>query len=78
MLELKLKLRVTKIKKRTQAKVFKDLKVGDEILLSSTLDNYAGYQKMLKVKNLTTGEEDYKYFTVISNTLNKFEFEEIL
>ena len=78
MLELKLKLRVTKIKKRTQAKVFKDLKVGDEILLSSTLDNYAGYQKMLKVKNLTTGEEDYKYFTVISSTLDKFEFEEIL
>lgn len=49
MFELKLKLRVTKIKKRTQAKVFKDLKVGDEILLSSTLDNYAGYQKMLKL-----------------------------
>lgn len=33
---------------------------------------------MLKVKNLATGEEDYKYLTVISNTLDKFEFEEIL
>ncbi len=77
MLELRLKLRVTKIKKKTQARVFKDLKIGDEILLSSTLDNYAGYQKMLKVKNLVTGEEDFKYFTIISNILDKFEFEEI-
>ena len=44
MFKLKLRLKVTKIKKRTKSKIFKDLKVGDEVLLYATLCNRAGYQ----------------------------------
>lgn len=77
-MELKLKLRLVNIKKKTSAKILKDLKIGDEILLSATLDNYAGYSKRLKVTNLQTGESDLKYFTDISKSLERLEFEEVV
>jgi len=77
MFKLKLKLRLVEIKKKTKAKVFKDLKVGDEVLLTASLDNMAGYSKKLKVTNLQTGESDNKYFTDISKIFELLEFEEI-
>lgn len=78
MFELKLKLKLVRINKKTQAKVFKDLAVGDEVLLSATLNNCAGYSKMLTVTNLKTGEKDNKYFTEISKIFDRLEFEEII
>lgn len=78
MFELKLKLRLININKKTQAKIFKDLSVGDEILLSATLTNCAGYSKMLTVTNLKTGEKDNKYFTEISKIFERLEFKEVV
>ena len=77
MFKLKLRLKVTKIKKRTKSKIFKDLKVGDEVLLYATLCNRAGYQKLLTVENPVTGEKDEKYFTEITKIFDMLEFEEI-
>lgn len=76
-LEFKLKLKLVSIKKKTKAKIFSDLEIGDEILLSATLDNLAGHSKMLKVTNLKTNESHYKYFTEISKVIERLEFEEI-
>lgn len=78
MFALKLKLRLVNIKKKTQSKIFKDLKVGDKVLLSATLSNKAGYSKYLTVENLQTGEKDNKYFTDISKIFHRLEFEEVI
>ena len=77
MFKLKLKLRLVNIKKKTKAKVFKDLKVGDEVLLTASLNNLAGHSKKLKVTNLQTGESDNKYFTDFSKIFELLEFEEV-
>lgn len=78
MLELKLKLKLIKINKKTQAKIFKDLDIGDEILLSTNLMNSPGNSKMLTVTNLKTGEKDDKYFTEIYKIFERLDFEEII
>ncbi|WP_368262407.1 hypothetical protein [Clostridium disporicum] len=77
MFKMKLKLKLVEIKKKTNSKVFKDLKVGDEVLLSATLSNCPGYSKQLTVTNLQTGEKDTKYFTDISKIFERLEFEEV-
>lgn len=77
-------LKIAKIKRRTSAKFFKDLKVGDEIKVvgilrdpgrswgSSSNGLYATY---FNVVNETTGEMTRNSLTMLSKLLANFEFE---
>lgn len=75
-------LRVKKIIKKTSAKVFKDLAVGDEVEFSVQLQR-AGvsrgrtYSTYVKFKNLENDEVVMNSFNQLSSILDKFEFEEI-
>ncbi len=71
-------LTITKINRKTKSKMFKDLKVGDKILLSIPVE-YAGmnkgtYASYIKVENLQNGDYTYKSFNQITGCLNIFEF----
>ncbi|MEX0597811.1 MAG: hypothetical protein WD512_15065, partial [Candidatus Paceibacterota bacterium] len=73
------KLRITKINKKTNAKMFKDLIVGNVILLSIPV-KYAGgnkgtYASYIRVENLDSGESSHKSFNQIESVLDMFEFE---
>ena len=72
-------LTVYKINKKTQAKMFRDLKIGDQILLSVPVKragrNRGTYSTDIKIENLNTGECTYKTFNTICSILNNFEFE---
>lgn len=70
-------LRVAAIKKKCSATVFKDLKVGDKVLLSVKVDGHGCNRNQLKVTNLGTGEYEYKYFKCIKSILERFDFEEV-
>ena len=83
-MKLKLKLRVKKILKSTNAVIFKDLRIGDEILLSCSLDEgymlRSGYRYAPKVTitNLRNNDECQKPFKNTNTLLAYFEFEEII
>lgn len=70
---------VNKILKRTRAKVFKDLKVGDKIQLSVEV-KYAGrrgggtYATYILVENIETKDCVGKTFNELSPLLDNFEF----
>ena len=71
-------LEVTKIVKKTRAKMFKDLKVGSKIQLSIPVE-YAGgnrgtYASYITIRNLDNNECAYKSFNEITMLLNNFEF----
>jgi hypothetical protein len=72
-------LTIYKINKKTKAKMFNNLKIGDQILLSVPVKragrNRGTYSTDIKVENLNTGECTYKTFNTICNILNNFEFE---
>jgi hypothetical protein len=73
-------LKVAKINKSTTAEVFKDLKVGDRILLSipvtyaGTNTNRGTYASYIKVENLETGQVTYKSFNQLPRFLDYFKF----
>ncbi len=71
-------LEVTKIVKKTKAKMFKDLVVGSKIQLSIPV-KYAGsnrgtYASYITIRNLDNDECAFKSFNEITNMLNNFEF----
>ena len=73
-------LEVVKINGKTQAKLFKDLKIGDKIQLSIPVD-YAGfnrgtYASYITVENIVTGNKTYKSFNLLPTLLNNFDFVE--
>lgn len=76
-MRLKLKLIVRKINKPTKAKLLKDLKVGDEILISSSLQGGYHSAPYVQIENIKTGEKCTKYFSETRTLLRCFEFEEI-
>lgn len=68
---------VNRIIKKTRAKMFKNLKVGDEIQLSVEVA-YAGrnggtHATYILIENLRTGEFTAKSFNEISIILDNFE-----
>lgn len=83
------KLRIVNIIKKTNAKFFKDLKVGDIIQLESTVDASGRttkgcrpkdiYIKKLEIADNSINEIDYvsKTFNELSKIICLFDFEEI-
>jgi D-Tyr-tRNAtyr deacylase len=75
-------LTIRDIKKKTKAKMFEHLQVGDKLLLSIQVD-YAGRSSRgtrpsyISATNLTTGVTTYKTFNEIPPILSCFEFEEV-
>lgn len=78
---LKGKFFVTEVKKRTQAKLFKHLGIGDIVIFSVPLKR-AGcndgrtYASYVAIENLNNGEKITKSFNQIARCLECFEFRE--
>lgn len=72
-------LTVTKILKKTSAKFFKDLRVGDVIQIVGTLKRQERGRELyafhLTVENIWTGETRVESITNICNRLESFEVE---
>ena len=75
------KLKIIEIKKKTTAKMFKDLKVGDVLQFSTEVKDvgrgYRGrtYATDIKVVNITTGDKVNKTFNQTGFIYGCFEFE---
>lgn len=75
-------LQVTKINRKTKAKMFKNLKVGDTIEFSVPIKQ-AGkgvsgtYATYIRAVNINTGEETNSSFNQIPIILEAFEFKPI-
>jgi hypothetical protein len=72
---------VTKINRRTKAKMFEHLKVGDLIEFSVPIKkagrNRGTYATYIKATNIKTGETIHSSFNQMPTILNAFEFEPI-
>ena len=74
---------VEEIKRKTSAKMFKDIEVGDMISLSVDVD-YAGsnrgmtYATYIKCTNLSKKDAAYKSFNEMPRFLNMFKLKEIV
>lgn len=70
---------VTKIVRKTSAKMFKNLDVGDEIQLSTIAKGSGSgrgcYAQYIQVRNIKTGEYTSKSFNELDRLLDAFEFE---
>lgn len=71
---------VKKILGKTKAQMFGNLKVGDRVMFSKTIEasgSHRGrtYASYIKAENLATGEFTLKSFNEIAHFLDKFEFE---
>lgn len=74
-------VRVSKIVKKTRAKMFEDFQVGDEIRLSVEAETVGGnrgrsYAVDVLIENITQNRRAYKTFNQLS-VLNNFEFEDV-
>ena len=73
---------VEEIVKKTSAKMFKDIEVGDKLSLSVSVE-YAGsnrgntYATHIKCTNLSKNDVAYKYFNQMPRLLNMFELKEV-
>lgn len=74
---LKTFLMVTGINKKSQAKVFKDLKMEDTISLSLPIEGHGSYAPPVEVKNLRTGDTIIKSVNELKNILPGFDFIEV-
>lgn len=70
---------ISKILKKTKAKMFENLKMGDSIEFSVPLKpagrNKGTYATYITIKNLKTGEETQSSFNQLPIVLKSFEFE---
>lgn len=77
------KIKIVKIKRKTKAKMFKDLNEDDLIIFELSIKRVGGhysggpYASYIKVTNLKTNECTYKSSNELSNILNAFELEEV-
>jgi membrane protease subunit (stomatin/prohibitin family) len=71
---------VKAINKKTQAKMFKDLKVGDQIYFSVPIEaagrNRSTYATYITVINMKTLEKTESSFNQLPTILKAFEFEQ--
>lgn len=74
-------LEVIGIKKKTKTQMFRNLRIGDKILLSIPVEtaghNRGTYASYIKIENLQNGETDYESFNQIMKVLDLFEFYEV-
>jgi len=74
---------VEEIKRKTSAKMFKDIEVGDRISLSVDVD-YAGsnrgmtYATYIKCTSLSKKDVAYKSFNEMPRFLNMFKLKEVV
>jgi hypothetical protein len=70
---------VTKINKKTKAKMFENLKVGDKVEFSVPIkhagSNHGTYATYIGIRNVETGEETSSSFNQLPTVLRAFEFE---
>lgn len=70
---------IIKINRKTKAKMFENLKVGDKIKFSVPLEragrNRGTYATYIEIKNIETDESTYSSFNQLPTILNAFEFE---
>lgn len=71
---LKTKLMITGINKKSQAKVFKDSKIEDTILISLEIQNRRGYVPSVEVLNLRTGDKYTTSVNMLDSVLSSFDF----
>ena len=74
---------VTKINRKSTAKMFKNLKVGSKIHFSIPLkesgrNGCSVYASYIKVVDLDTGEETFSSFNQLPKILEAFEFEVVI
>lgn len=69
--------KVTKIKKRSSAKMFKDLKEGSIIKASITISRKYNREARLIITNIETGEYAIKTINELNNILAKFVLERV-
>ena len=70
---------ITKVIKQSSAKMFKDLKIGDRIVLEIEVEHVGGnrgqtYAPYIRITNIETGDYTLKSFNQISYLLSCFEF----
>ncbi|ALA47963.1 hypothetical protein ABE137_12355 [Brevibacillus laterosporus] len=73
-------LKITKINRKTKAKMFENLKVGSKIEMSVPV-KYAGrnrgsYATYIAVRNIETGETTSSSFNQLPSILDAFEIEQ--
>lgn len=70
---------VTKINRKTKAKMFENLKVGDKIKFSVPIKyagrNHGSYATYILIKNIETGETTHSSFNQLPSILDAFELE---
>jgi hypothetical protein len=74
-------LTVSKINKKSYASLFKNLKVGDQLMLSIEVEHLGtsrgrSYASYILIENLGNGETTKDSFNQITPILNCFEFKE--
>ena len=71
-------LRVSKTLKKSSAKMFSDLKVGDTVKFSVDLKRAGSYTTYIKAEHLESGNTNHSSFNQMSSIISRFEFEEVL
>ncbi len=75
-------IEVTEIKKKTKAKMFKNLKVGSRVVLSieakTAGQNRGTYSSYIQIRNIDTNEVTCSSFNEIETRLNCFGLKELL
>ena len=71
-------LEIVEVKKKTKAKMFANLKIGDKIQLSIPVEsagrNGGTYASYIKAQNMATEECSYNSFNQLPSILKNFEF----
>ncbi|MGM1023507.1 MAG: hypothetical protein ACQEXV_23975 [Bacillota bacterium] len=68
-------LRVTVIKKKTQAILYKDVQQGDILRFSMPMDGYWNYASHVQIDNVTQGTSTHKTLAKASQGVACFEVE---
>lgn len=74
-------LKVDKILKKSSAKMFSDLKVGDTVKFSVELKrvgcNKGTYATYIKAEHIESGNTNHSSFNQMSSVVSRFEFKEL-
>ena len=75
-------LKINKILKKSSAKMFADLKVGDTVKFSVDLKragrNGGSHATYIKAEHLESGNTNYSSFNQMPSIISRFEFEEAI
>lgn len=62
-------LRIVAIKKKTQAHLLRDVKVGDVLVFSMLMDGYWNYASYVLIENITQGTRTSKTLSKAADTM---------